>query len=133
MKKEIALFVFASMFWFHQSASSQSNQKPLDGRQYQVDLYIKADKDSHQSLIFKDGVMSFSEGAAYGFKPEEYKCKQKNDSTWTFLTISKSAKNGTMTWDGKVINDRIEGTCEWTRLVENPVKYTFKGKEFISK
>ena len=71
--------------------------------------------------------MTFSEAEKYGFTSDTYKWKQKNDSTFTFLSISKSDKNGSMTWEGKVINDHMEGTCIWTRKVENPVNYTFKG------
>ncbi len=72
--------------------------------------------------------MDFLQSTKYGFVPDEYKFKQKNDSTYTFLSVSKSKKNGVMTWEGKIINEDIEGTCIWTRLVENPVNYTFKGK-----
>lgn len=112
---------------------SQTNSKPLDGRIYGIDMFIKDQKDAHQTLTFADGKMDFSESVKYGFSHEEYKCKQKNDSTWTFLVVSESKKNGVMTWDGKVINDHVEGTCTWNRLVENPIKYTFKGKEFKEK
>ena len=130
MKNKIYGLLFLTAMIYSAHAHAQGSPKPLDGRQYQVDLFIKEDKDSHQSLVFQEGTMTFSEGATYGFKAEPYKCKQKNDSTWTFLTISESKKNGTMTWDGKVVNDTIQGTIIWTRPVENPINYTFKGRAF---
>lgn len=100
---------------------------PLAGKKYTVTLYLGKEHDSKQALAFENGNMTFSEAEKYGFTPDTYKWKQKNDSTITFLSISKSAKNGSMTWEGKVINDHIEGTCIWTRKVENPANYTFKG------
>ncbi|MEO6166347.1 MAG: hypothetical protein ABIO46_13725 [Chitinophagales bacterium] len=108
---------------------AQSVEQPSDTLNYTVAMYIGKDRDSYQTLSFTKENMTFSEAERYGFKPETFKRKQKNDSTWTFVVVTKSAKNGIMTWEGTVINDLIEGTCIWTRKVENPVNYTFKGKE----
>lgn len=101
---------------------------PVAGKKFAIKVYLGKELDSNQSLAFENGNLTFSEAAKYGFVPQSYKWKQKNDSTCTFLSVSESPKNGSMTWEGKVINDRIEGTCIWTRKVENPVNYTFKGK-----
>ena len=106
---------------------SQTVSKPLDGKRYSIQMYVGKEKDSNEVLTFSNGVMNFMQSTKYGFSTDEYKCKQKNDSTFTFLTVSKSKKNGVMTWEGKVVNEKIEGTCIWTRNVENPVNYTFKG------
>lgn len=106
---------------------SQVAESPFINRHYLVDLYNGKEHDSKQTLLFDSESMTYTEAEQYGFKPESFKWKQKNDSTWTFLSIHKSVKNGVMTWEGKVINNHIEGTCIWTRKVENPVNYTFSG------
>lgn len=121
----ITLFIVCS---FTISSFSQTEPKPLDGKRYAIQMYVGKEKDSNEVLTFSDGAMNFMQSTKYGFSTDEYKCKQKNDSTFTFLTVSKSKKNGVMTWEGKVVNEKIEGTCIWTRTVENPVNYTFKGE-----
>ena len=120
----LLLFIIISAQAWAQQESAQ-----LDGKIFFIVLYEGKQKDSQQNLTFEEGKLIFSDADKYGFSSEEYKCKQKNDTTWTFLCVSKSKKNGTMTWDGKVVNDEVEGTLLWTRLVENPVTYTFKGKQ----
>ena len=126
MKTAFSFLVALSCSFF---ALAQEDQKPLDGKNYNIEMYEGKTRDSPQKLSFVEGKMIFSDAERYGFSSEEYKCKQKNDSTWTFLSVSKSKKNGTMTWEGKVVNEKIDGTCIWTRPVENPINYTFKGGE----
>lgn len=120
------------LFLFHVISVAAQDIDPLAGRTFAISLYEGKERDSNQALKFNDGKMTFSEAEQYGFVADSYKWKQKNDSTWTFLSISKSSKNGIMTWEGKVTGSHIEGTCIWSRKVENPVNYTFKGSE-ISK
>jgi hypothetical protein len=127
MKLSFVLLLIASFFFT--SSYSQTVEKPLDGKRYSIVMYEGKVKDVNEQLTFTDGMMSFLQSTKYGFSTEEYKCKQKNDSTWTFLAVSHSKKNGIMTWEGKVINDQVEGTCIWTRLLENPINYTFKGMQ----
>lgn len=124
--KKLLLFLLLAVFG---KVYAQSGEQQMDTISYTVAMYIGKDRDSYQTLSFTQQNMTFSEAERYGFKPETYKRKQKNDSTWTFLVVSKSAKNGIMTWEGTVTNELIEGTCIWTRKVENPVNYTFKGRE----
>src|SRR4030095_5404004 len=107
----VAYLIISPVFFAHAQEA-----KPLDGKTYMIQMYVGKEKDSGQNLSFDGGTMLFSDAEKYGFSTEEYKCKQKNDSTFTFVSVSKSQKNGTMTWEGKVMNDRIEGTCIWTRL-----------------
>lgn len=92
-------------------------------------MKIGKEHDSNQNIIFSGGKMTFTEAGKYGFAADVYKWKRKNDSTQTFLVVLKSTQNGVMTWEGKVINDKTEGTCIWTRKVENPINYLFAGKE----
>lgn len=110
-----------------QCVMAQVAIQPLNSAKFYVSLYVGKEHDSNQTLSFNEGKMTFSEAEKYGFVADEYKWKQKNDSTLTFLCVVKSPKNGVMTWEGKVIHDKMEGTCIWTRKVENPVNYTFKG------
>lgn len=119
--------MFGLILWSGGSYA-QNSGNPFDHTSYNISLFVGKERDSYQTLSFSSEDMTFSEADQYGFKPESFKSKQKNDSTWTFVAVSKSAKNGLMTWQGKVVNERIEGTCIWTRKVENPVNYTFEGK-----
>lgn len=115
------------MLIFCNQLYGQVAESPFTGSHYLISLYAGKEFDSKQTLSFEDVGMTFSEAGQYGFEPASFKWKQKNDSTWTFLSINKSVKNGIMTWEGKVIQDKIEGTCIWSRKVENPVNYTFSG------
>lgn len=126
---KLSLIISLITFFCFTSSFSQTPEKALDGKKYAIVMYEGKVKDANEQLTFSEGMMSFLQSVKYGFSTEEYKCKQKNDSTWTFLSVSHSKKNGLMTWEGKVINDQIEGTCIWTRLLENPINYTFKGMQ----
>ncbi len=125
---KLLLIILWNICFFISLTNAQMKSGLLDGKKYSVEMYVGKEKDTHEQLTFSNGIMDFLQSGKYGFVPDEYKSKQKNDSTYTFLTISRSKKNGVMTWEGKIVNDDIEGTCIWTRLVENPVNYTFKGK-----
>ncbi|MBA2422789.1 MAG: hypothetical protein H0V61_06150 [Chitinophagales bacterium] len=125
---KLLLIILWNICFFISLTNAQMKSGLLDGKKYSVEMYVGKEKDTHEQLSFSNGIMDFLQSTKYGFVPDEYKFKQKNDSTYTFLTISRSKKNGVMTWEGKIVNDDIEGTCIWTRLVENPVNYTFKGK-----
>jgi hypothetical protein len=125
---KLKLVLLLSVCFTATISNAQTDSKPLDGKKFSIEMYVGKEKDTHEQLSFSNGIMDFLQSTKYGFVPDEYKFKQKNDSTYTFLSVSKSKKNGVMTWEGKIINEDIEGTCIWTRLVENPVNYTFKGK-----
>jgi hypothetical protein len=125
---KLKLVLLLSVCFTATISNAQTDSKPLDGKKFSIEMYVGKEKDTHEQLSFSNGIMDFLQSTKYGFVPDEYKFKQKNDSTYTFLSVSKGKKNGVMTWEGKIINEDIEGTCIWTRLVENPVNYTFKGK-----
>ncbi len=125
---KLKLVLLLSVCFTATISNAQTDSKPLDGTKFSIEMYVGKEKDTHEQLSFSNGIMDFLQSTKYGFVPDEYKFKQKNDSTYTFLSVSKSKKNGVMTWEGKIINEDIEGTCIWTRLVENPVNFTFKGK-----
>ncbi len=106
--------------------SSFSQSLIPDGKTFAITLFIKSERDSRDTLLFKNNSMQFATAKKYGFVTENIKTKEKNGSV-NFTVVCKSKKNGDMIWDGKVMNDSIAGTLIWDRMLENPVNYTFTG------
>jgi len=100
----------------------------IDGKSYAIILYIQQERDSRDTLMFHDNSMTFATAKKYGFVIESIKPKEKNGNTH-FVSTFKSKKNGDMIWEGTVMNDSIAGTCIWDKMLQNPVNYTFTGKE----
>jgi len=100
----------------------------LDGKSYAIILYIQQERDSRDTLMFQDNSMTFASAKKYGFIIESMKPKEKNGDIH-FVSTFKSKKNGDMIWEGTVMNDSIAGTCIWDKMLQNPINYTFTGKE----
>ena len=118
----IFLFIiFSSKITCAQSSS-------LDGKSFTVILYVQKERDSVDTLKFQNNSMTFSNAKKYGFIVESMKPKEKNGNIH-FVSTFHSKKNGDMVWEGTIMNDSIAGTCIWDRPLENPINYTFTGKE----
>ena len=100
----------------------------LDGRSFTAILYIKKERDSVDTLKFQNSSMTFATAKKYGFIIESMKPKEKNGNIH-FVSTFKSKKNGVLIWDGIIMNDSIAGTCIWDQPLQNPINYTFTGKE----
>ena len=103
-------------------------QTSLDGKSFTVILYIQKQRNSVDTLKFQNNSMTFGTAKKYGFVIESMKPKEKNGDIH-FVSTFNSKKNGDMVWEGTIMNDSIAGTCIWDRPLENPINYTFTGKE----
>ena len=99
-----------------------------DGKSFTIILYIQKQRNSVDTLKFENNSMTFASAKKYGFIMESMKPKEKNGNIH-FVSTFNSKKNGDMVWEGTIMNDSIAGTCIWDRPLENPINYTFTGKE----
>jgi hypothetical protein len=125
MKLPVILFL---ILLFSKESCSQTSL-PED-KSFTIILYIQKERDSVDTLKFQNNTLNFSSSKKYGFVTESLKVKEKNGN-YNFTAVCKSKKNGVMIWDGKVMQDSIAGTLIWDTKVQNPVNYTFTGKESV--
>ena len=78
--------------------------------------------------MFGNNSFQFATAKKYGFVTQSIKVKDKNAYT-AFTIVCKSKKNGDMIWDGKMMTDSIAGTLIWDQPLQNPMNYTFTGKQ----
>ena len=123
--KLISIIILAIIL-FPKISFSQSSS--LDGKSFGVTMYLQKKKDSLDTLTFQNNSLIFATAKKYGFIAESMKPKEKNGNIH-FVATYKSKKNGTMIWEGTVMNDSIAGTLIWDTTVRNPDNYTFTGKE----
>ena len=124
MKLISIFFVFIILL----SKISFAQSSSLDGKSFVVFVYLQKERDSIDTLTFQNNSMIFATAKKYGFLPESMKPKEKNGNIH-FVATYKSKKNGDMIWEGTVMNDSIAGTCIWDKMLQNPVNYTFTGKQ----
>jgi len=123
---KIAGIFLLSIIFLSKISSAQTQS--LDGKSFLIILYLQNERDSRDTLMFQNNSMTFATAKKYGFIPESMKPKEKNGNIH-FVSTFKSKKNGDMIWEGTVMNDSIAGTCIWDKVLQNPVNYTFTGKQ----
>lgn len=123
---KLITILFLSIICLSKISLAQSSS--VDGKTFKVFMYLQKERDSIDTLMFQNNSMLFATAKKYGFLPESMKPKEKNGNIH-FVATYKSKKNGTMIWEGTVMNDSIAGTLIWDTSVRNPVNYTFTGKE----
>ena len=129
MKTRI-IFFFSILTAFTTQAFSQQMQAALDGKQYKIELMKDGTLDSKETLVFDQGTMDPLNCHQWGFTTSKYEAKNSGALS-TFHVTCKSDKEGTMTWQGKVTGQEIEGTVVWDKTGQNAIRYTFKGKEAV--
>jgi hypothetical protein len=127
MKSTALIFMVALLAVAH-AASSQDMQSVLDGRTYAIEIYLNGTLDSKETLVFDKGMMDPLDCHQWGFSAATCQAK-KSGEMYTFRTVCKSEKEGTMAWQGKVGGSVIEGTVVWTKEGQEPINYTFTGKQ----
>lgn len=131
MKPAFFSAVILFLFMHIQAFSQQPPATVLDGKQYKIDLMKDGKLDSKETLVFENGMMDALECHQYGFSATRNNVKQAGDLI-TFMVISKSEKEGTMNWQGKVTGENIEGSVSWVKQGQATINYTFKGTEVKS-
>jgi len=106
--------------------ASYAQQSGLDGRQFKILLATTGTADTKETLVFDNGMMDPLDCHQWGFTATAYQAKNAAGMS-TFRVICKTEKEGTMSWEGKVTGDTIEGSVSWKKEGQAPIYYTFKG------
>ena len=110
---------------------------PLDGTKWQITITPDAaakkagEKVSKDMLIFQGGQMTSTACVKYGFAHSAYTAAGTSAAP-SFQAEQTSAKEGKMTWSGKVSGDTIGGTASWTKKNGRMLHYRFAGKKVQS-
>jgi len=105
---------------------AQQTQNLLDGKKFTIQLMQGDKMDSKETIVFDNGMMDPLDCHQYGFTAANYQAKNSGDML-TWVARSKSEKEGTMAWQGKIRGDQIEGSVSWTKPGQATINYTFKG------
>ncbi len=107
---------------------AQQIQSALDGKKFDITLMKNGTLDSKETLVFDKGMMDPLQCHQYGFAATDYQAKNAAGMS-TFRAICKSEKEGTMAWQGKITDGKIDGDVVWTKEGQDAIHYTFKGAE----
>ena len=111
---------------------AQQTQSLPDGKRFSIELMKGGTLDSKETIVFDKGMMDPLDCHQYGFTAAKYEGKNSGEM-YTWRAVSKSDKEGTMAWQGKITGDKIEGNVSWTKEGQAPVNYTFKGTTAVVK
>jgi hypothetical protein len=123
---KMKLILLLSGIFLAVNLHAQQSKNMLDGKTFSIQLMKAGTVDSKESLVFENGKMDPLQCHQYGFSATAYQGKNQA-GLYTFKTVSLSEKEGTMTWQGKINGDQIDGTVVWTKKGQEPIQYTFKG------
>ncbi len=99
----------------------------LDGKHFSGETGEKGkDNGDPEEFVFKDGMFDPLQCHPWGFGAAPYTAKKVGEVT-QFAATTVSAKEGKMTWTGRVRGDRIEGTMVWSKDGQEPADYWFRG------
>ena len=96
----------------------------LDGKTFDILLAEEGKTGDKDQLIFSKGAFESVVCRPYGFVLASYKTTKGDDGAVTFEATSKSDKEGTSVWKGKIIGGKAEGTMVWTKGGKS-TNYTF--------
>ena len=114
------------------AVQAQQTQGLLDGKKFSIQLMKGGTLDSKETIVFDQGMMDPLDCHQYGFTAAKYEGKNSN-GMFTWRSVSKSDKEGTMSWQGEITGDKIEGNVSWTKEGQAPINYTFKGTTAVVK
>jgi hemoglobin len=97
----------------------------LEGKSFEVEVFEGKKPAFKDKLSFKNGGLDSVECKKFGFSPSQYTA-----SGPAFTAVLKGG-DGSMSWSGKLVGDRIEGTAEWNKSGKI-THYTFTGKPAAS-
>ena len=120
----LSLAVFGIML----SPAMAADMKALDGKTYTIETtQVGAAKTETDDLVFAAGTFRSTGCDEYGFAPAAYDTTGGEDGAMAFSVTTKSDKEGTMTWNGNVKGDEIEGTAVWQKAGQDDIAYSYKG------
>jgi hypothetical protein len=125
-------FITAGLLLFVIAVHAQQTQNILDGKKFTIELMKGATLDSKETIVFDNGMMDPLDCHQYGFTAAKYEGKNSG-GMYTWRVVSKSDKEGTMAWQGKITGDKIGGSVSWTKEGQAAINYTFKGTTAAAK
>ena len=105
---------------------AQQSQGILDGKKFSIQLMQGDKPDAKEAIVFDNGMMDPLDCHQYGFTATAYQAKNSGNML-TWVCITKSEKEGTMAWQGKITGDQIDGSVSWSKAGQATINYTFKG------
>ena len=118
--------ITAGLLLLVMAVHAQQTQSLLDGKKFSIELMKGGTLDSKETIVFDQGMMDPLDCHQYGFTAAKYEGKN-SAGMYTWRAVSKSDKEGTMSWQGKITGDKIEGNVSWTKEGQATINYTFKG------
>ena len=101
----------------------------MDGTAWEV----KVSRDSffsiprRETLVFEQGRMKIEGKVPAGFEPCAYKAESAAGADAVWNASSTSDEGGTVSWQGLVRGDRIEGVAIWWTKAGRQKRYVFTG------
>lgn len=120
------LFSLFSFGFFTSCASSAQEGPLLDGQTFTViTMPLGNTADAALEIIsFAKGRFDNDNCHLWGFGDAPYTAVESGDSI-TFKTTTTSEKEGSMTWNGVVVNGKLSGTMTWSKQGQSDMSYTF--------
>ena len=99
----------------------------LDGQRFEVDTGVKGKGAEEKETMEFHGGRFHSVGCdEYRFETGAYSTTKSGDAV-AFQSATKSPTEGSISWNGTVRGDAIDGTYTWTKSGQAPIEYWFKG------
>lgn len=115
---------------FSPSCASSAKEGPLlDGQVFTV-ITIPAGNTADAALehiSFANGRFDNDNCHLWGFGDAPYSAIESGDSI-KFKAMTTSEKEGSMTWNGVVINGKLSGTMVWSKQGQSDLAYTFSSE-----
>jgi len=88
--------------------------------------------DGKETIVFADGRFRSLACDPYGFGDADYTTTTAADGALRFHAVTKSAKQGTIEWDGVVRAGKLDATFVWTTKKGEAIPYWAKASEKVS-
>lgn len=109
-------------------AHAQQQTAPFEGKVFTIDNYIEGKFDNREDLTFHQQKLEGSVCIQYGFDAAPYKTQKDEHGDWTFTCVMTSEEEGTLSWEGTLVDGILAGKCLWTKEGQQDIVLTYKGK-----
>ena len=112
------------------SAKMSNSKGGLDGRQFTVDIVNgpALQLETPDNLVFQNETADVPICHVYGFEAAPYKAYEENGVCY-FSFTSISDDQGSLVFNGQVIEENIRGQYTWYRTDGTELTYQFQGQE----
>jgi hypothetical protein len=109
------------------SMTLRARSNSLAGTTWKISMVDPAGKSAADTMTFEKGRFDSQSCHAYGFGTAAYTVARHANGL-TFGALTRSAKQGTMNWQGRVQGSRISGSILLTPNQGREIRYAFSGK-----